>query len=61
MAHMMAMESALITADVIEVTEFPHLGQRYQVMGVPKTVFNDTVSVEGAVPESQFLAKLLNA
>jgi predicted DsbA family dithiol-disulfide isomerase len=61
MAHMMAMESALITADVIEVTEFPHLGQRYQVMGVPKTVFNDTVTMEGAVPESQFLAKLLNA
>jgi predicted DsbA family dithiol-disulfide isomerase len=61
MAHMMAMENPLITADVVEVAEFPHLGQRYQVMGVPKTVFNDTVSVEGAVPEAQFVAKLLTA
>lgn len=57
----MAMENPLITADVVEVAEFPHLGQRYQVMGVPKTVFNDTVSVEGAVPEAQFVAKLLTA
>lgn len=58
---MMAMENPLITADVVEVAEFPHLGQRYQVMGVPKTVFNDNVSVEGAVPEAQFVAKLLTA
>lgn len=56
---MMAMESALITADVIEVSEFPYLAQKYQVMGVPRTVFNETVHVEGAVPESQFLSKLV--
>lgn len=56
---MMAMESPLVTADVVEVSEFPHLAQKYQVMGVPKTVFNETVSVEGGVPESAFIAKLL--
>lgn len=58
---MMAMESPLVTADVVEVTEFPYLAQRYHVMGVPKSVFNEHVAVEGAVPEAQFLAKLLTA
>lgn len=49
------MESDLITADMIEVSEFPHLVNRYNVSGVPKTIINETQSVEGRVPEETLL------
>ena len=52
LAHQLAIESDLITADMVEVTEFPHLGQKYEVMGVPRTVIDETIHIEGAVPES---------
>lgn len=57
----MAIESERIIADVIEATEFPDLAQRYQLFGVPKTVIDDTVSFEGALPEARVLAKVLEA
>ncbi len=59
LAHQMAMASEWITADMVESMEFPHLANRYQVYGVPRTVINDTVFVEGAVPEAALLSKLL--
>jgi hypothetical protein len=43
----MAIESANVTADVIEASEFPELIQRYGVRGVPKTMINATEGVEG--------------
>lgn len=55
------MASEHITADVIEVTEFPELAQKYRIYGVPKTVINDKVEFEGAVPEPQFVAQVLSA
>ena len=50
----MAIESERVTADVVEVNEFPHLAQRYAIRGVPKTVINDSIEFVGNVPESQF-------
>jgi len=50
-----------VTADVIEVAEFPDVAQRYQVQGVPKTIINEQVSVDGAVPEARLLALVLDA
>jgi glutaredoxin-like protein len=61
LAHKFAMESDLITADMVESMEFPHLANKYQVYGVPRTVINETVHQEGAVPEPMLLAKLLEA
>jgi predicted DsbA family dithiol-disulfide isomerase len=55
LAHQLAIESDLIIADMVEVTEFPHLGNKYQVMGVPRTVINETIHVEGAVPEPMLM------
>jgi len=55
------MESEWITADAVEISEFPHLAQRYAVMGVPKTVINETRSIEGAVPEPTFVEAVLAA
>ena len=61
MAHQFAIENEHITADVIEVSEFIDLAQRYRVQGVPKTVVNDRIEVMGAVPESRFLQEVLKA
>ena len=61
MAHQLAMESDLITADMVEAIEFPDLSNRYQVQGVPRTVINDNFHMEGAAPEQMFLGKLQEA
>lgn len=58
LAHQLALINDNITADMIEATEFPELSNRYKVYGVPKTIINDKVSIEGAVPESVFIQKL---
>ncbi len=57
----MAIENEHITADVVEVSEFIDLAQRYQVQGVPKTVINDRIEVLGAVPEPRFVQEVLKA
>ena len=61
LAHQAAMENELITADAVEVSEFPHLAQKYRVMGVPKTVINEAESIEGSGPEPMLLNKILEA
>ncbi|HOE14167.1 MAG TPA: thioredoxin family protein [Candidatus Saccharicenans sp.] len=61
LAHQMALESPLITASMIEAAEFPELTQKYEVMGVPKSIFNETISLEGAVPEEVYLEQVLKA
>jgi len=60
-AHKFAMANEYITADMVEVTEFPEIAQRYRVQGVPLTVINETVNVLGSVPEDEFARKVLEA
>jgi len=55
---MMAVESEFITADVVEVGEYPHIAQRYQVYAVPKVVFNDSVGFDGNRPEASFIGAI---
>jgi predicted DsbA family dithiol-disulfide isomerase len=57
----LAVESDFISADLVEVTEFPHLAQRYQVRAVPRTVVNETGSIEGALPEAEFVEAIIAA
>ena len=45
----------MITADVIEVSEFPEMIQRYQISGVPKIVVNESIEFVGAQPAEVFL------
>jgi glutaredoxin-like protein len=61
LAHQFALESPRIKGEMVEATEFPHLAQKYHVFGVPKAVINETVFVEGAVPETVFLERVLQA
>jgi predicted DsbA family dithiol-disulfide isomerase len=61
LAHQLAIENEHITADVVEISEFIGMAQRYRVQGVPKTVVNDRIEVMGAVPEPRFLQEVLKA
>jgi len=61
LAHQMAIASPWVHADMVEATEFPDLSQRYQVMGVPRTVINEVEYLEGAAPEAMVLDKIKEA
>ena len=61
LAHALAMENPNIRADVIEVSEFPALGQTYSVRSVPQTVINEVIRFTGALAEPEFVAKVLQA
>ncbi len=55
----MAIENPFIRADMIEAQEFPDLSQRYSVFGVPLTVANEKVRLEGGAPEGYYVPQLL--
>ena len=61
LAHQFAIENPQVRADMIDVTEFPHLGQKYAVMGVPKVVINERIEFTGLLPEDQFLQHVIVA
>ena len=61
LAHQFAMENQNITADMIEASEFPQLGIKYNVSGVPKTIINENIEVLGMQPEEEFLRQVESA
>ena len=61
LAHAMALENTMISADVVEAEEFPTLAQSYGVRSVPLTVINEFVRFAGALTETDLLDKVLQA
>ncbi|HGY56059.1 MAG TPA: glutaredoxin [Caldithrix abyssi] len=61
LAHKMAMENEYITGDMVEATEFPHLSVKYNVRGVPRTMIGEDVPIEGALPENEFVKRVVEA
>ena len=61
LAHQFAMENENITADMIEISEFPQLSVKYNVSGVPKTVINESGEILGMQPEEEFIRQLESA
>jgi len=61
LAYKFATENDMVKADVVEVSEFPHLGVKYAIMGVPKTVINEKTEFVGAFPEDLFLEHIILA
>jgi len=61
LAHAFALESPKITADVVEMQEFPLLAQNYNIRSVPLTVINEFIRLEGVAGETQLLEKVLEA
>jgi glutaredoxin-like protein len=60
-AHRFAIANPNIRSDMVEVTEFPHLVQKYDVQGVPNTIINEAHKFVGAVPELEAIQEMLNA
>lgn len=61
LAHQMAYYSDKVTADMVEISGFPHLTQKYKVQGVPRTVINEKWYIEGAAQESTVIGKIKEA
>jgi len=57
-AYQFAIENEFIRADVIEMTEFPQLVQRYGIMSTPHIVINGDTSFVGAQPPEIFLEQI---
>ncbi|MCZ7400577.1 MAG: thioredoxin family protein [Candidatus Methanoperedens sp.] len=57
-AYQFAIENEFIRADVIEMTEFPQLVQRYGIMSTPHIVINEDTSFVGAQPAEIFLEQI---
>ncbi len=61
-AHKIAMANPNVVGEMVEATEFSALSQKFNVMGVPKTVIDDgKVTFEGGVPEDMFISKVMEA
>lgn len=60
-AHRFAYLNNNITADMVELAEFPHLTQKYNVTATPKTIINETHSFLGAFPPAAVYLEILKA
>ncbi len=58
-AHQFAFLNDNIRADMVEMTEFPHLVQRYNVTSTPKTIINEADSFLGALPAEAVYLQIL--
>jgi glutaredoxin-like protein len=56
----LALQSVRIKLDVIEVVEFPALGQGYGVQAVPATLIGDRLMLVGALDEAALLDTVLH-
>jgi len=61
LAHQAAIINPLISAEMIESLEFQEETAKYEVFGVPKTIINETTSLEGMAPVEMFIDKLFEA
>jgi len=59
LAYQLSLSNPKVRAEVIEVNEFPDLGERYGVRAVPLTVIADKITIPGAVQESVLVEQLL--
>jgi len=60
LAARLAIASPMITASIVEATEFPDLVQRYRITGVPKTIVDEQVEIVGVQAEDAFVEQILH-
>lgn len=59
LAHQIAIESPLVSGEMVEAMEFPELSTQFNVSGVPHTVINlGAGEIVGAVPEDQLMSEI---
>ena len=61
LAFRSAFASERVTATAIEANEFPRLSQELGVRAVPRIVVDGEPRWDGAVPEAEFLRRILAA
>jgi len=61
LAHQMAMASEMITADLVNVDDFPEVAQDYKALAAPTVVVNGSAHFYGALEESEFVEQVLKA
>lgn len=61
LAYRCAFASERVTATAIEANEFPLLAQEMQVWAVPRIAVDGEPRWDGAVPEPEFLRRILGA
>ena len=61
LAHQASIINPLISSEMIESLEFQEETAKYEVFGVPKTILNETTSIEGLSPIEMFVEKLFEA
>lgn len=54
-AFQFAVANSNISVDIVEIAEFPHLTNKYNVIGTPKAALNETTQFEGLVPPMQLI------
>ena len=59
LAYKLAYASERVTVTAIESNEFPQLAQEMQVWAVPRIVVDGEPRWNGAVPEPEFLRRVL--
>jgi len=57
----LALESRLISADIMIASDFPELIRKHSITKLPKTVFGDNLQMDGHVSESEFLEMIFQA
>jgi len=62
LAHQMAIESKMITGEMVEAMEFPELSEQFNVSGVPHTIINlGAGELIGAAPELLLMEEIEKA
>lgn len=59
LVHQMAMESDMVTADLVNVEDFPEMTERYNVLAAPTVVVNGDYHFYGALQEEKFVEQVL--
>lgn len=59
LAHDFAFLNENVTADMVEAIEFRELAMKYRVQGVPKTIVNEKLELEGLYPPDIFIKRVL--
>jgi glutaredoxin-like protein len=61
LAHQASIINPLISSEMIESLEFQEETAKYGVFGVPKTIINETTTIDGLSPIAMFVEKLFEA
>ena len=61
LAYRCALASERVAAAAIEANEFPQLAQELEVWAVPRIVVDGEPRWDGAVPEAEFVRRILTA